>query len=72
MYCLQLGSSWWVEINVGDVFVYKYSDNHVEIKQVRDKLDMNEYLVEILCLTARKHYILKRDNGYFWWEEINF
>ena len=72
MYYLQLGSSWWIEVNVGDVFVYKYSNNHVEIKQVKDKLDMNEYLVEILCLTTRKHYILKRDNGYFWWEEINF
>ena len=72
MYHLQLGSSWWIEVNIGDIFIYKYTDRHIEIKQVNHKLDMNEYLAEILCFKTKKHYILKRDNGYFWWEEVSF
>ena len=51
---------------MGDIFIYKYTDRHIEIKQVNHKLGMDEYLTEILCFKTKKHYILKRDNGYFW------
>lgn len=72
MYYLQLGPDWWVEINYGDLFVYKYDENHFGIKHVDQKIDMDEYLVEILSFKTQKHYVLRRDNGYFWWEEIKF
>ena len=72
MYWLQLGPDWWVEINIGDIFVYRYSENHCGIKTVESKIEMDEFLVEILGLKTQKHYVLKRDNGYFWWEETKF
>ncbi len=74
MYSLQLGNNWYVEINNGDLFIYRYSDNHFAIKTVEDdrKLFLDEFTVEILCLKTKKHYVIKRDNGYFWWEETKF
>lgn len=74
MYQLQLNDNWFITINIGDIFVYKYSSNHFAIKYVKMdyRPELNENTVEILCLSTRKHFIIRRDNGYYWWEEIKF
>lgn len=73
MSTLQLSDSLFVDIAEGDLFVYKYDDSHVAIQEVKDTVPvLNQYTVEILSLHSKRHFILKRDNGYYWWEEIQY
>ena len=74
MYNLQLGDNLFVDIGVGDIFIYKYKENCFAIKDVTENYqpELNEFTVEILSFYSRRHFILKRDNGYYWWEEIKY
>ena len=74
MYNLQLGDNLFVDIGVGDIFIYKYKENCFAIKEVKEnfKPELNEFTVEILSFYSKRHFIFKRDNGYYWWEEINY
>ena len=71
MYTLQLGDNLFTDLDIGDIFIYKYSQNHFAIKHVEKdfKPELNEFTVEILSLSTHRHFIFKRDNGYYWWEE---
>lgn len=67
MYTLQLGDNLFTDLDVGDIFIYKYSPDHFAIKEVKTdyKPELNEYTVEILSLSTHRHFIFKRDNGYY-------
>ena len=73
MYTLQLSNHLFVDINVGDLFIYRY-DNTYKIVEVKNdfKPPLNEFTIEILSFYSKRHFIFKRDNGYYWWEEIKF
>lgn len=74
MYNLQLGDNLFVDINSGDIFVYRYSHNHFSIQQATANYHppVNEYTIEIISFYSERHFIFKRDNGYYWWEEIQY
>jgi len=73
MSTLQLSDSLFVDIAEGDLFVYKYEDNYVVVQEVKDTVPaLDQYTVEILSFHSKRHFILKRDNGYYWWEEIQY
>ena len=67
MYTLQLGDNLFVDLEIGDIFVFKYDDSHFAIKEVksdyRPNLDANT--VEILSFYSKRHFIFKRDGGYY-------
>ena len=73
MSTLQLSDSLFVDIAEGDLFVYRYEDNYVVVQEVKDTVPaLDQYTVEILSFHSKRHFILKRDNGYYWWEEIQY
>lgn len=73
MSTLQLSDSLFVDIAEGDLFVYKYEDNYVVVQEVKDTVPvLDQHTVEILSFHSKRHFILKRDNGYYWWEEIQY
>lgn len=74
MYTLQLGEHLFTDISDGDIFVYRYSTNKVEIKTVENgsKPPLNEFTVEIFAFGARRHFIFKRSGPAYWWQEVNF
>ena len=74
MYQLQLGDNLFVTIGVGDIFIYRYSHNHSAIEYVKAdyRPPLNEYTVEILSFYSKKHFILIRQNNYYWWQEIRY
>ena len=73
MSTLQLSDSLFVDIAEGDLFVYKYEDNYVVVQEVKDTVPvLDQYTVEILSFHSKRHFILKRNNGYYWWEEIQY
>ena len=73
MSTLQLSDSLFVDIAEGDLFVYKYEDNYVVVQEVKDTVPvLDQYTVEILSFHSKRHFILKRDNGYYWWEEVRY
>lgn len=74
MYKLQLGDNLFVDIDNEDLFIYKYDDNHFAVKTVKDDYHppVNEYTVEILSFYSKRHFIFKRQNGAYWWEEIKY
>ena len=74
MYTLQLGDNLFTNISDGDIFMYRYADNKVEIKHVENgfKPPLNGFTVEIYAVAVKRHFIFKRDNGYYWWQEISF
>ena len=67
MYSLQLGDNLFVDIEVGDIFIYKYKENCFAIKYVTEnyKPELNEFTIEILSFYSKRHFIFKRDNGYY-------
>ena len=71
MYTLQLGDNLFADLDIGDIFIYNYGNNHFAIKEVKSdyRPELNEYTVEILSLSTHRHFIFKRNNGYYWWEE---
>lgn len=66
MYTLQLSNHLFVDINIGDLFIYK-KDNTCIIKYVRDdyRPPLNEFTIEIISFYSKRHFIFKRDNGYY-------
>lgn len=73
MSTLQLSDYLFVDIAEGDLFVYKYEDGYIVVQEVKDTVPvLNQYTVEILSFYSKRHFILKRDNGYYWWEEIRY
>ncbi len=66
MYTLQLSNHLFVDINVGDLFIYRY-DNTYKIVEVKNdfKPPLNEFTIEILSFYSKRHFIFKRDNGYY-------
>lgn len=73
MSTLQLSDYLFVDIAEGDLFVYKYEDDYIVVREVKDTVPvLNQYTVEILSFHSKRHFILKRDNGYYWWEEIRY
>jgi len=73
MYTLQLSDFISVDIGVGDLFIY-ITENAYIVKEVKKdyRPPLNEYTVEILSFYSKKHYAIRRDNGYYWWEEIKY
>lgn len=73
MYNVQLSDDWFVEINEGDLYVYKTSPTTVEIKEVTSdflpQIDANT--VEIWALATKRHFVLRRCGESYWWEERN-
>jgi hypothetical protein len=67
MYTLQLGDNLFVDLEIGDIFVFKYDDSHFAIREVkRDyRPNLDENTVEIISFYSKKHFIFKRDNGYY-------
>ena len=67
MYTLQLGDNLFVELDVGDLFIYRYSSTHSGIIGVSKTVHppLNEYCVEIMSFHSRRHFLLRRDNGYY-------
>ena len=67
MYTLQLGDNLFVDLEIGDIFVYNDGDSHFAIKEIksdyRPNLDANT--VEIISFYSKKHFIFKRDNEYY-------
>ena len=66
MYTLQLSNHLFVDINIGDLFIYR-KDNTCIIEYVRDnyKPSLNEFTIEIISFYSKRHFIFKRDNGYY-------
>ena len=73
MYNVQLSNDWFVEINEGDLYIYRTSPTAIEIKEVTSdflpQIDANT--VEILALATKRHFVLKRCGENCWWEERN-
>lgn len=71
MYNVQLSDDWFVEINEGDLYVYKTSPTTVEIKEVTSdflpQIDANT--VEIWALATKRHFVFRRCGESYWWEE---
>lgn len=74
MYTLQLSDFLFVELNPGDLFIYKYNDNYYSIRDVEEdfKPPLNEFTVEIYSFSTKRHFKFFRDNGYYWWEEVKY
>jgi len=74
MYTLQLSDTLFVDIDYGDIFIYKYGDNHFSIREYtnefKPQLDANT--IEILSFYSKRHFIFKRDGQWYWWEEIKY
>ena len=62
MYNVQLSNDWFVEINEGDLYIYKTSPTAIEIKEVTSnflpQIDANT--VEILALATKRHFVFKK------------
>lgn len=73
MYNVQLSDDWFVEINEGDLYVYKTSPTTIEIKEVTSdflpQIDANT--VEIWALATKRHFVFRRCGESYWWEERN-
>ncbi len=67
MYTLQLGDNLFVDLEIGDIFVFKYDDRHFAIKEVKSdyRPNLDENTVEILSFYSKRHFIFKRDGGYY-------
>lgn len=65
MYTLKLSDSLFADIEVGDIFVYRYSENSYGIQEAEENYQppLNEFTVEIRCFKSRRHFIFKRKNG---------
>lgn len=71
MYNVQLSDDWFVEINEGDLYVYKTSPTTVEIKEVTSDFlpQIDENTVEIWALATKRHFVFRRCGESYWWEE---
>jgi len=71
---IQLSDTLFVEIDNGDLFIYKYTDHHFGIKEMRDDIvpSINEFTVEIISFYSRRHFLFKREGPAYWWYEIKF
>ena len=66
MYTLQLSNHLFVDINIGDLFIYRYGNTYKVVEVKNDfKPPLNEFTIEILSFYSKRHFIFKRDNGYY-------
>ena len=74
MYTLQLSDFLFVELNVGDLFVYNYGNNTFAIREVKQDFrpPLDEFTVEIYSFSTQRHFRFFRDNGCYWWEEAKY
>lgn len=74
VYTLQLSNDIFVDIGVGDLFVYKFKDNYCVIEEVTQDFTpcVNEFAVEIISFYSRRHFVFYRKDGAYWWSEVNF
>jgi len=74
MFRLQLGEDLFVYLDKGDMFMYRYDKDHTAIKTVtKDGIPpLDEYTSEILSFYSKRHFILRRENGAYWWEEVKY
>lgn len=74
MATIQLSDFLFVEIGNGDLFIYKYDDGSISIKEVENNIipPINEYTIEILSFYSERHFIFKRYDKSYWWEEIKY
>ena len=74
MYTLQLSDFLFVELNIGDLFVYNYGNNTYAIREVEKDFipPLDEFTVEIYSFSTQRHFRFFRDNGYYWWEETKY
>jgi len=74
MKTIQLSDYIFTDVADGDLFIYKYDDHHSAIKEMRNNVvpSIDEFTVEILSFYSKRHFIFKRDNGYYWWEETSY
>lgn len=73
MGAVQLSESFFINLEAGDIFVYKYRDDFITIHEIKDTIPpLDQYVVEIISFYNKRHFILKRDNGYYWWEEVRY
>ncbi len=70
---VQLSENFFIDLEAGDIFVYKYKDGFISIYEIKDTVPpLDQYVVEIISFHNKRHFILKRDNGYYWWEEVRY
>lgn len=74
MYTLQLSDSLFVELNVGDIFIYRYNDCTFAIKEVKEDFrpPLDEFTVEIYSFSTKRHFMFFRHEGSYWWEETKY
>ena len=74
MYTLQLSDSLFVELNVGDIFIYRYNDYTYAIKEVEKDFrpPLDEFTVEIYSFSTKRHFRFFRCGGSYWWEEVKY
>lgn len=74
MKTIQLSDSLYVDLDNGDIFIYKYSNNRFSIKEVTNNIvpPIDQYTVEILSFYSKRHFRLRRDGEWYWWEEVKF
>jgi hypothetical protein len=72
MTTIQLSDHLFAEIANGDFFIYRYKDNIFVFRQAKNGVvpPINADTVEIISIHNGKHYVFKRDNGHYWWEEF--
>lgn len=74
MRTIQLSDTLFVDISDGDVFIYVYDKTHVNVQIVHNDVvpPINEFTIEILSLYSHRHFLFRRNNGAYWWEEIPY
>ena len=74
MRTIQLSNTLFVDVADGDIFIYVYSENHLEIREMKNNEvpPINEYTVEILSFYSRRHFRFRREGQWYWWYEIKF
>lgn len=74
MRTIQLGDNLFVDIADGDLFCYRYDNNHFAIKEVKNDIipPVDEFCVEILSFYSKRHFTFHRLNGAYWWEETRY
>ena len=66
MYTLQLSNFIFVDIHIGDLFIYYYNNTYVFTYVSENfKPPINEHTIEIIAYHSKRHFVFKRDNEYY-------
>lgn len=73
---IQLSDTIFVDIGVGDLFIYS---EHKDIEHINIKEAEKDYLpsvdancVEIISFYSKRHFRFHRDGAAYWWSEIQY